>query len=341
MEGKRRKRVTMKDIAEAAEVSIATVSHVINHSATISAETADRVRQTIDELGYKVLPQAEAQQGNRAITVFTPDISNEFYACIVRAISEEAWRENYTVTICNTEHHHKTEIINIRGLMKTGVQGLIFCGGGTNDEVQIIEAAKNLPVVLCDRKIPGAQIDSVGTNNVDIMKQMIGKLARFGYKRIGYVSEDTIMSNAYDRYIGFRLGMEENGLKMDKANIILDPMLRLDKIENGNRVMQAFLAQSKQLPEIFLCSSDLIAIGVIAALRQHGIKIPREVGVIGFDDISLARYTNPPLTTVTQDMKQLGKTSVRTLIRRIESPNQPAEDIAISAGIIVRASARL
>ena len=135
--------------------------------------------------------------------------------------------------------------------------------------------------------------------------------------------------------------MEENGLKMDKANIILDPMLRLDKIENGNRVMQAFLAQNKQLPEIFLCSSDLIAIGVIAALRQHGIKIPRQVGVIGFDDISLARYTNPPLTTVTQDMKQLGKTSVRTLIRRIESPNQPAEDIAISAGIVVRASARL
>lgn len=341
MEVRRRKKVTMRDVAEQAQVSIATVSHVINRTASISAETAERVQQAIDTLGYKAMPQAEIQLGNRTIAVFTPDISNEFYACIVRAISEEAWQNGYTVTICNTEHHHRTEILNIRSLIKNGVQGLIFCGGGTDDEARILEAAKELPVVLCDRKIPGSQIDSIGTNNVDIMKQLIGKLVRFGYTRIGYVSEDLIMSNAYDRYIGFRLGMEENGMKIDQSMVILNPSLRLNKIEGGNDVMQAFLAQNKPLPDVFLCSSDLIAIGIMAALRRRGVKIPREVGVIGFDDISLARYSNPPLTTIAQDMKQLGKISVRSLLRKIEMPNQPAEDIAIGARIVVRESARL
>jgi len=342
MDNKRRKSVTMQDIAQAADVSVATVSHVINNTAKFSPETVELVQKTIKELGYKPRPHTELYQGNRTIAVFVPDLSNEFYSCITQAISKEAAKRNYAVIICNI-HHYKTEIGNLRALLKIGVQGLIFCGGGPDDETQIINAAKIVPVVLCDRKIIGSQIDSIGTNNLDVMKQVIRKLARFGYHKIGYISEDLVMSNAYDRYIGFRLGMEDNGLEIDPRWVILDPNLRLSKNENAYHVMRSILSKTREVPQILLCSSDLIAIGVIAALKEKGYNIPKEIGVIGFDDISLAKFSAPPLTTIAQDMKQLGKISVHTLIQRIEHPEKVkvSEEIALGARIVLRESARL
>lgn len=338
----RRKKVTMQDIALAANVSVATVSHVINQTAKISSETAALVQKTMRELGYTPRPQAELHRGNRTIAVFVPDISNEFYSCIAQSISKEAAKNDYAVIICNI-HHYKTEVGNIRALLKTGVRGLIFCGGGPEDETQILNAAKIVPVVLCDRKISGSQIDSIGTNNVDIMKQMITRLARFGYSRIGYISEDLVMSNAYDRYVGFRLGMEENSLEINPQWVILDPTLRLSKNDNAYQVMRTILSKKQVLPQVLLCSSDLIAIGVIAALKEKGYHVPKDIGVIGFDDISLAKFSTPPLTTIAQDMKQLGKISVHTLIERIEHPDRVkvSEEIALGAKIVLRESARI
>lgn len=342
MNKKRRKNVTMQDIAEAAKVSVATVSHAINNPAKLSPETVEMIQKTIRELGYKPRPQTELRCGNRTIAVFVPDLSNEFYACITQAISKEAAKSNYAVIICNI-HHYKTEVGNLKALLKSGVQGLIFCGGGPDDEAQIINAAKNVPVVLCDRKISGAQIDSVCTNNVDVMKQMIKKLVRFGYHKIGYISEDLVMSSAYDRYVGFRLGMEDNGLEIDPRWVSLDPNLRLRKNENAYQTMRNMLSKAREIPQIFLCSSDLIAIGVIAALREKGYNIPKDVGVIGFDDISVAKFTSPTLTTIAQDINQLGKISVHTLIQKMEHPEtvRTSEDISLGASIVLRESARI
>lgn len=342
MDKKRRKNITMQDVAQAANVSVATVSHAINNTAKLTPETVELVQKTIKELGYKPRPHTELRQGNRTIAVFVPDLTNEFYSCITQAILKEAAKNNYAVIICNI-HHYKTEIGNLRALLNSGVQGLIFCGGGPDDETQIINAAKIVPVVLCDRKITGSQIDSIGTNNVDIMKQMITKLVRFGYHKIGYISEDLVMSNAYDRYVGFRLGMEDNGLEIDPRWVVLDPNLRLSKNENAYQVVRSILSKTREIPQILLCSSDLIAIGVIAALKEKGYNIPKEIGVIGFDDISLAKFSTPPLTTIAQDMRQLGKISVRTLIQRIEHPEKikVSEEIALGARIVLRESARL
>ena len=197
--------------------------------------------------------------------------------------------------------------------------------------------------MLCDRKIMGSQIDALGTNNVDIMKQMVTKLARYGYQKIGYISEDIVMSNAYDRYAGFRLGMEDNGLEIDAQWVILDPNLRLSKNENAYEIMRGILSKTQKIPQVLLCSSDLIAIGVIAALKEKGYNVPKEVGVVGFDDISLAKFSTPQLTTIAQDMKQLGKISVRTLIQKIEHPEKMkvSEEIALGAKIVLRESARL
>ena len=332
----------MQDVAIQAQVSVATVSHVINHTAKISEETVVRVQQVMEQLGYKQQPKADLHQGKRTIAVFVPDISNEFYASIAESISKEAAKKGYGVMICNI-HHYQIEIGNIRSLIQTGVCGMIFCGCGPDDEIQIMNVTKRVPCVLCDRKIDGAQIDSVGTNNVAVLRQMITKLSRFGYTRIGFISEDLVMSNSYDRHVGFRLGMEECNLEIDPEWVILDSRLRVKKSDNAYVLMSELLAKKTSLPQVLLCTSDLIAIGVMKALQEHQIRIPQDIGVVGFDNISLAKFTTPPLTTIAQDMKQLGKVSVNTLIRKIEGidSSQLTEDIALSAKIVCRKSIRL
>lgn len=337
----RRKEVTMQDVAKVANVSVATVSHVINHSATISPQTTRLVQETMEALGYVPRESAQLNLGNRTIGVLVPDISNEFYATIIQGISDEAWKHNYAVMVSNIRHHHSARSAYLRSLMQNNIRGIIMCGGTADDERHIVNIQKKVPVVLCDRNLPNISIDSVQTDNTNVMRQLMKQLARFGYTRIGYISEDLIMSNSYDRYLGYRLGMEENKLSVDNKWVFLLPELRLSKSEKAYEMMLGILEKQTQLPQVLVCSSDLIAIGVMAALRSKGLKIPRDIGVVGFDNISQAAFTNPPLTTVAQDIYRLGSRSFQLLMHRIEEPKRPSEEIIIKAKIIPRGSVKL
>ena len=208
-----------------------------------------------------------------------------------------------------------------------------------NDQ-QIIRAAKRVPVVLGDRRMPNVPIDSVGTDNQDAMRRLVGRLARAGYSRIGYVSEDLIMSNCSDRYQGFLQGMAENGLPVEERWMFLRPELRLNKAEGTYRYFLP-LERFRPLPQIFVCTSDLIAMGLIAALKAGGLHVPRDVGVVGFDDISIAAFYDPPLTTIAQDMRQLGRSCFQALLNRMEDRNRTTQDILVKAKIVVRDSVRL
>lgn len=338
---RRRKNVTMKDVAAAADVSIATVSHVINHSARISPETTRLVEEKIRQLGYIRSDSADLNLGNRTIAVLLPDIANEFYATIVQGIFDEAWKANYAVMVANLQHHHSAQTAYLRSLQQNNIRGLILCGGTADDERNIARIKRRIPVVLCDRRLPGMQIDSVQTDNISVMRQLVRRLARYGYSRIGYISEDLIMSNSYDRYLGYKLGMEETKLSMDPNWLLLLPELRLSKAEKAYETFLRILDKQVPLPQVLLCSSDLIAIGVMAALRERGIKVPKDIGVIGFDNISHAPFTNPPLTTVAQDIYRLGTRSFQLLMNRIEHPHQPPEEIILKANILYRGSVRL
>lgn len=340
MEKIRRKAVTMEDVAREAGVSVTTVSHVINQTASITEETADRVRQAITSLGYTPRASADLNRGQRIIGVFTPEISNEFYARSIQAVFQTAWEQDYAVMVCSMQHKHQAETSYIRSLIQSGVKGLIFFGGASENERQIINAAKRVPVVLGDRRMPNGPIDCVSTDNVDIMRRMVTKLARAGYTRIGYVSEDMIMSNCADRYQGYRQGMAENGLTAEDRWIYLLPELRLNKMENTYRFFRTAI-QNKGLPQVYLCSSDLIAVGLMAALKERGYHVPRDVGVVGFDDISIAAFADPPLTTVAQDMRQLGRSCFQALLNRMENRNQTPQETIIRAKIVVRDSVRL
>ena len=295
----------------------------------------------MQELGYIPRESAQLNLGNRTIGVLVPDISNEFYATIIQGISDEAWKHDYAVMVSNLRHHYSARSAYLRSLMQNNIRGIIMCGGTADDERHIVNIQKKVPVVLCDRNLPGVSIDSIQTDNVNVMRQLIKQLSRYGYTRIGYISEDLIMSNSYDRFLGYRLGMEENRLSVDPKWVFLLPELRLSKSEKAYEMMLNILEKQTQLPQVLVCSSDLIAIGVMAALRSKGLKIPRDVGIVGFDNISQAAFTEPPLTTVAQDIYHLGSRGFQLLLNRIENPKHPTEEIILKAKIISRGSVKL
>ncbi len=340
MAKERRKTVTMEDVARAAGVSVTTVSHVVNGTASISSETSKRVWEAVSGLGYKPKISAELRGGKRVIGIFAPDIANEFYSSCIQVIFEEAWNHGYAVMVCDTRHHEEAESSFIKSLLSIGVCGLIFLGG-LADENYILEAAKQVPVVLGDRTILNHPMDAVLTDNVGIMRRLVSRLASSGYKKIGYVGQDTEMSNVNERYMGYKIGMEENGLNADPACIYLKESLRLNKAANANALIKRELQSGKKLPEVFLCSSDLIAIGVMSALQEEGLRVPQDIGVVGFDDISIAAFTQPPLTTVAQNITQLGKKCFSTLLSLMENPNHASVQTVVSAKIITRGSVRL
>ena len=342
MEKQRRKAVTMEDVAKAAGVSVTTVSHVINRTAKLLPETQQRVQAAMEALGYLPRNSAALNRGSRTIGVFTPDISNEFYAKTVQAIFEAAWEQDYAVMVCSTQHHHKAGVSYVRSLLQQDIRGLIFLGSTAEEHSKIEAAAKQVPVVLGDQRLTDLPADCVGTDNAESMMQLVSRLVRSGYKRIGYVSEDPALLNARDRYEGYRTGMAQHGLTPEPETVILSEQLRLNKAENAFSVMQELLKQELRLPQVFLCSSDLIAMGVMTALKAAGYAIPRDIGVVGFDNISIAAYTEPPLTTVAQNMRQLGRSCFAALLRRMEAPDShPYEQTVVRSKFIVRGSVRL
>lgn len=331
----------MEDIAAQAEVSVTTVSHVVNGTATISEATTARVNAVIDRLGYRAKPATQLRGGKRTIGIFAPDIANEFYSSCIQVIFEEAWSHDYAVMVCDTRHQEQAEDSYIKSLIAGGVCGLIFLGG-TDDQSYILEAAKQVPVVLGDRTILNHPMDAVVTDNTDIMRRMIAKLAGSGYRRLGFVGQDLDMSNVRDRYMGFKIGLEENGLELCREWVHLSPALRLNKAQGANALIKKELSAGRTVPQIYLCSSDLIAVGVMSALQEGGYRVPRDIGVVGFDDISIAAYSQPPLTTVAQNITQLGKSCFTTLLSRMEGEEDRAPvQIVVNAKIILRGSVRL
>lgn len=330
----------MSDVALLAGVSVSTVSHVINKTAPISAETVSKVQSAIATAGYRIPSSAMLRHGNRTIGIFAPDLANEFYSACIQCIFDEAWRCDYAVMVCDTHHRQGAASAYIQSLIANGVVGLIFLGG-TEDEEAIVEASKHVPVVLGDRLMLNHPLNAVITDNSAIMRQVITRLAGSGYRQIGFISQDLSMTNVKERYVGFKTGIEDNNLPLDSQMIHISSALRFNKADNAFRLMQKVLQSHTPLPQVYICSSDLIAMGVMSAFRAAGYRVPRDIGIIGFDGISTAAYTNPPLSTIAQDVRQIGLNCFSALRKQMEDFDLVPVTVVVNAKFVQRESVRL
>lgn len=335
-----KKRTTIKDVAARAGVTIGTVSHVINETATISDQTAERVREAIKELDY--VPNNAARnmrvKDKKVIGLLIPKLSNNFYSGIISSFMERANRDNYIVLIVSYEYSLQKEKEAINTLIKNNV-GVVIVFNGCGDEKYIRSMIdKDVGIIFADRRTDMEDVSYVQFENKKVMSDAVGYLKEKGYKKIGYISEPLSIINIKDRYDGYVEALSEHGFEFTEENVYISESFVKGHMKNGYLYTKQLLEKKERvdLPDAFIASSDSLAIGVIKAIREKGYKIPGDFGVVGCDNIDFGIYMEPSLTTIDQDRNKMEE-GMWELIENHESGMKP-KHITLDQKLIIRES---
>jgi LacI family transcriptional regulator len=329
--------ITIKDIAKQARVSVATVSYVVNKTRYVSPELSARVIRAIEELGYS--PNAVArslrQKSTKMIGLIVPDSSNPFFAEIAKGVEDAGYERGYSVILCNSNASIERELVYLDLLRSKRVEGIIFIATTTQVE-QIRPFVKSgIPVVIFYRDIPGVDVDTFWIDNFRAGYIAARRLIQLGHRQIACIQPKSAESPSGLRVEGYKRAMEEHGLAWDEAL-----MPRGDNLVSGGKAAVQALAESGRAFTAIFSSNDAMAIGAMRALRNLGYQIPQDVSIIGVDDIILASYSEPPLTTVAQPKYEAGCQAVDFLIERIEGGyDQGSRNIQLEIELIERSSA--
>lgn len=315
--------VSIRDVAAVAGVSTATVSRVLSPPSAaypMRAETRERVLRAIDELGYRPndLARALLHQRTSAIGLLLPDISNPYYAAMVRGVEDAASARGYRVVLCNADRDADKITTYLDTLVKTRVDGIIIAGGSGSPRARPpqFETYRTKIVVVGRHEFdhPSVQIDNDAAARA-ATEHVLG----LGHRRMAFVGGPEGSRTAQDRLGGYRAALRDAGVTVDGELVRHGAF---DE-ESGYRAARSLLARSPR-PTAMVCANDRMAFGVYAALADAGLAIPADVSVIGFDDVPLASYVRPTLTTVAVPTYEIGQTAMALLLDQFD--DRPAGD---------------
>jgi LacI family transcriptional regulator len=311
---------TIKDVALRANVSVTTVSHVVNSTRFVSEDSRQRVNEAIAVLKYVPSALARSLKNNRTYTIgmMIPNCTNPFFAELIRGIEDTCFASNFNVILCNSDEDSNKQRKYIRVLMEKQVDGLIVFSLGDDKQLSVLLAETNVPQILLDR-----EVDQIKADLVKVDHEAGGWIATrhfidLGHRRIACITGPLDLTSARQRLHGYRRALNEAGLEVN-------PQWEVEggfTSENGYLAMQRLLVLGHR-PSAVFASNDLMALGALCAATRHGLRVPQDISVVGFDDIALAAYTSPPLTTVAQPKHQLGSMAANFLMDRIVHPDRP------------------
>ncbi len=305
---------TIKEIAKMAGVSTATVSKILNgKDQYISEATRQKVLEIVEREGY--IPNGIAKslkmRRTKTIGIIVPDVMNLFFSELARGVEDAAEKKGYSVILCNSDNKEVKEEKYLNVLQEKMVDGIIM----TAAEDSMNKAIKRCktPMVLVDRDIElDMSVGRITVNNEEGAYKATKFLIERGCKDIGFISSEKKNKPSAERLSGYIKALKDHGLNVDDRKIFLQNFT----IDSGYNGVMALLEKTN-IDGIF-CGNDLIAIGAIQALKEKKIKVPEKVKVIGFDDISIAQFIDPPLTTIRQPIYKLGEEAVNMLVAIIE-----------------------
>src|SRR5215208_1199415 len=326
---------TIREVAESAGVSYATVSHVINNTRLVSKETRERVLAAMSELNYRpnALARSLRQGKTNTLGLVLPDSANPFFAEISRSIEDEAFKKGYSVFLCNTELDTQRELFYVDVLSKKQVDGIIFVAAGDQADSLDFLLRQNMPVVMIDRDLPNVEVDAVLTDH-----QLGGCLAtqhllELGHTRIACIAGPSSITPSAERITGYRNALEEAGLAADETLI-----LRGDYHAQSGMEMSHAILRMEPRPTAIFAMNDLMALGALRAAAEEGCSVPGDLAVVGYDDLELAHFTNPPLTTIAQPKKEIGAQAISLLVDRMSRRDRSPSRIVLPPELIVRRS---
>lgn len=316
--------VTLAMVAQAADVSPSTVSRILNGTAVVSAAKEAAVREAIRKLGFSPNPVARGLAGGRtmSIGVLTQTISSPFYGESLHGIEDVLERAGYIPLFVSGHWSEAEERAGLEALLARRVDGLIVLAGRMSN-ASLQRYAKALPLVLVGRSMDGPRIHSLKFDNQTGGYLATRHLLELRHTRIAFIAGDRAHEDACEREAGFRMAMAEAGLEVPTALVVpgdyteASGMLAVDRLIEGGAPFSAVFA-----------SNDQMAIGAALALHRHNLRVPDDVSLIGFDDLAMAKYAIPPLTTVRQSVYEVGAEAATAMLALLagQSPstNLPA-----------------
>ena len=327
----------MKDVARLAGVSTSTVSHVINKDRFVSEAITLKVDEAIKSLNYAPSALARSLKLNQTHTIgmLITASTNPFYSELVRGVERSCFERGYSLVLCNTEGDEQRMNRNLETLMQKRVDGLLLLCTETHQPSQeIMQRYPSIPTVMMDWAPFDGDSDLIQDNSLLGGDMATQYLIDKGYRRIACIAGPLDKTPSRLRLEGYQLAMARAGIAVEDGFIITSDF----EFSGGLKAMQALLALPA-LPQAVFVGNDAMAVGVYQALYQAGLRVPQDIAVVGYDDIELARYMTPPLTTVHQPKDELGELAIDVLIHRMANPAQAQQRVQLTPELIVRGSA--
>jgi LacI family transcriptional regulator len=329
------KKTTIKDVAVKAEVSVSTVSRVLNGKPDINIETKEKILKAIEELNYVPSSIARDMVMNKTHTIglILPDITNPYFSSIARGIQHRADEFGYSIILCDTEGSIDKESNAVRLLKSKRVAGIIAALSIDSKRELSTLLKENFPIVQIDRNIPGLKVPTVTVNNFLSAKVAVNYLIECGHSKIAHIAGDLSTKTARDRLQGYQAAMKEYDFSIDPGWI-----MKCDfSTASGMKIMDEILGLGSVATAVF-CANDLIAVGAYKAIKARGLKIPEDMSIIGHDDIELSSLITPSLTTMSLDKYEMGKKAVEAVIGQIETGRSINSEIILETNLVIRES---
>jgi DNA-binding LacI/PurR family transcriptional regulator len=328
------KIVSIKDIARLVGVSHSTVSRALRASPVVNAETAGRIRKVAQQQGYRTSLIGRSLVLRRSMTVgcVATDIADPFVAEVVAGIEEVANQQGYAVFLASSHADPQRELDVVRSFHERRVDGVIVPASRVGPLYLPHLSELRIPIVLINNQHPGSYTYSVSIDNVGAARLIARHLLKLGHQRIAYIGNRSGNQADIDRLSGLRIE-----LRRAKVSLLSDLVMHADATPEGGHAVTQRLMALRRRPTAVFCYDDLTALGALAAARSTGVAVPGDLSVSGFDDLLVASYTAPPLTTIRQPMKQMGRRAAEILLGLLRGETAK-RSVTFSGELVVRES---
>lgn len=310
------KTVTMDDVAKQAGVSKSTVSQYLNKRFEyMSVQTKERIKETIEELGYQpnIIARSLTQKSTSTIGVIVANILHTFSTQIIRAIEDYCNEMDFHIIVCNADDEPEKEKRYIDMLLAKQVDGLIIFPTGGNLELYERLQKRNYPLVFVDRAVTEIDVSSVMLDNKLASELVVEHFVRKGYSRIGILTTEVVrnVSTRVERVAGYKQALITNGIDVN------EDFIKSVNVQHIQQSLQEMFSLEKR-PEAIIAGNDLTLMEILKYVKENNIKIPDELALIGIDDVDFASIYSPPLTTIAQPTVEMGKKAASLLIKKIK-----------------------
>jgi LacI family transcriptional regulator len=327
---------TIEDVARLANVSIATVSRVINNQGGVRKATEERIVSAIEELGYirSAVARSMKRKETNTIGIIVPDITNPFFPHVVAGIEQKAREKGYYTILSSTNESQKVEEEIVKIFLERGVDGVIITTANeTGDHIKRLQD-QGIPIVAVDRAIKNFEVDTVLVDNINGSYQAVRQLILQGHEKIAIICGPQNTTPGHERYLGYKKALEEYNIPLD-PNLVFQGDFR----ETSGYKGALHLFYSENRPTAIFSSNNQMTIGCVKALNELDWKLGEEVSFIGFDDVEIATFIKPKLSVVSRPMTTIGEIAFQLVYDRIHNKESlPKRELLLTPELIIRES---